>query len=100
MIEDVVRYYNEEAVIPGVKINLVSYDTHYDPARTLPGWDWLKGQGAQFVITIMAADALLLKVRDEREKTPISCMGTARELLEPPGWVFSFLLLHGIRRLS
>ena len=42
------------------------------------------------MITIMAADALLLKVRAEREKTPISCMGTDRELLEPPGWVFSF----------
>ena len=34
-----VRYCNEEAIIPGVKIKLATYDTHYDPARTLPGWD-------------------------------------------------------------
>lgn len=90
VIEDVVRYYNEEAVMPGVKIDLHTYDTHYDPGRTLPGWDWLKGRGAQFVITIMAHDALQLKPRAEREKTPVSCMGTARELLDPPRWVFSF----------
>ena len=42
------------------------------------------------MITIMAADALLLKVRAESEKTPISCMGTGIALLDPPEWVFSF----------
>ncbi|MBM4461844.1 MAG: ABC transporter substrate-binding protein [Chloroflexi bacterium] len=95
VIEDVIRHYNDEAVIPGVKIKLATYNTHYDPARTLPGWDWLKGKGAKFVITIMAADALLLKSRAEEEKTPISCMGTTIELLEPPGWVFSFSTTPG-----
>jgi len=41
-LQDTIRYYNEEGLIPGVKLKLVSYDTQYSPARTLPGYDWLK----------------------------------------------------------
>jgi hypothetical protein len=40
--EDVARYYNEKGLIPGVKIKLASWDTHYDASREVPGYDWVR----------------------------------------------------------
>jgi hypothetical protein len=89
VIEDSVRYYNEEGLIPGVKIRLVSYDTKTDASRFISGWEWVKGRGAKVVVVCLPLAALTLKPFAEREKIAIMSLGNMKELVEPPGWAFS-----------
>lgn len=69
-LQDLVRYYNDEDVIPGVKLQLVLYDTKLDPAREIPGWDWVREQGAQVVIDVLPT-SIILKPFAEKDKVPM-----------------------------
>jgi hypothetical protein len=89
IIEDLASYYNEEGLIPGAKIRVVSYDTKMDAGRFLAGWDWLIERGAKIVVVGLPVAAMTLKDFAERQKVPIISLGAARELAEPPGWVFA-----------
>jgi len=45
-LEDLVAYYNDSDLIPGVRLEVVVYDGQWDPARDIPGYEWLRGRGA------------------------------------------------------
>ena len=85
---DTARYYNDQDLIPGVKINAIVYDTHFDAARIVPGYDWLRGKGAEIIVVVMAQDAEMLKSFAERNKCVIVSSSGSPGLVEPPGWVF------------
>jgi len=40
-LDDVVEYFNDENLIPGVELKVVTYDGQLDPARDIPGYEWL-----------------------------------------------------------
>lgn len=86
---DTARYYNDENLIPGVKIKLSMWDTHFDNARLIPGYDWLKGQGAKVIMTVLAPDGEVLRPFAERDKIPILTMGEPHGIEDPPGWLFA-----------
>jgi len=88
--EDMIRHYNDENIIPGVKLKLDAYDTKWDPSRFSLGYDWCKQKGADVIITIIADAPLMLKPFAERDKMVIAAMGAVDELFTPPGWVFGF----------
>ena len=50
-VDDTVEYYNEQGLIPGVELEVISYDEGYDPAKDIPGYEWLKERGADFLWT-------------------------------------------------
>jgi len=89
-LADTIRYYNEEGLIPGVRLKLISWDTQYNTARTLPGYDWLKERGTDIVVAYIANDAEILKPFAERDKIPVVSFSPTDPMLEPPGWVFCF----------
>ncbi|MBM4463291.1 MAG: hypothetical protein FJ012_08130 [Chloroflexi bacterium] len=86
---DLVRYFNEEDLIPGVRLKLVTYDFAYSPARDLPGYDWCKAKGAEVIFAIMFSTSETLKPFAERDKIVIFTAAATDPILEPPGWVFS-----------
>jgi len=86
---DTARYYNDHNLIPGVKIKLSMWDTHFDSARIIPGYDWLKEQGAKVIITFIATDAEVLKPFAERDKIPVLTTGEPGSIENPPGWLFA-----------
>ena len=89
-LEDMIRYYNEEGLIPGVKIKLVSWNTHYDASREVPGYDWVKDHGAKLVVTVYGNSGEILKSFAERDKVVVTNMSATTAQIEPPGWVFCF----------
>lgn len=95
VIEDVVRYFNEENLIPGAKIRLVTYDGRSDPARDIPGYDWCRERGARVVITLVGATGEILKPFAEKDKVPLAALGGSMPLIEPPGWAFWFSMPSG-----
>ena len=103
--EDMIKYYNDENVIPGVKVKLDAYDTQLNPARYSLGYEWCKAKGARVIITITPDAPLMLKSFAERDKVVLAAMAGAPEMFTPPGWVFGFsntnedsakILLHWI----
>ena len=89
-LEDVIRYYNEKGLIPGVEIKLASWDTHYDASREVPGYDWVRSHGAKLVVTVYGNSGEILKPFAERDKVVVTNMSATTAQIEPPGWVFCF----------
>jgi len=90
MVEDVARYHNDEDIIPGVEIDIVTFDGRADPARDIPGYDWLRERGAEVVITLVGATGQILKPFAEKDKVPLATLSGNLDLLDPPGWAFWF----------
>jgi hypothetical protein len=89
-LQDVVRYYNDEGLIPGVKFNLATWDDQYDSSREVPGYDWVRGRGAKLLICVPPPTGVALKPFADRDKFPMCSLTTDEAMLEPPGWVFCF----------
>ena len=68
MMMDYLRMAEEEDTLP-VKIKVTTYDTKSDPARVVPGYVWLKGQGAT-MISAAPHDTELLRSRFEEDGIP------------------------------
>ena len=92
---DLVRYYNEEGIIPGVKLKLVTYDNAYNPSRDLPGYYWCRGKGAEVIVGTLFLTAETLKPFAERDKTLVITTGTTQDITDPPGWVFAIACRFG-----
>ncbi|MCP4632215.1 MAG: ABC transporter substrate-binding protein, partial [candidate division Zixibacteria bacterium] len=50
-LEDMVEYFNEENLIPGVELKVETYDGQWDPSRYIPGYEWLRNRGADLIWT-------------------------------------------------
>ena len=85
---DLVRYYNEENLIPGVRLKLATYNNNLDPARDIPAYNWCREQGAEVILGVIASTAEILKPFAENQKTPVITVSVTAPLLDPPGWVF------------
>jgi len=70
-LEDLAAYYNTENPVAGVEFKVVAYDSMYDPARILPGWEWVKERRAKVVVTAIPPAVDTLAIFAEREKTPV-----------------------------
>ncbi|TET87313.1 MAG: ABC transporter substrate-binding protein, partial [Dehalococcoidia bacterium] len=87
-LEDLVRYFNEEDLIPGVKIDIVTYDTGYNPARDIPGYDWCRDRGAKVIYGALPS-AVVLKPFAARDEIPIVTLAVSKDMIDPPGWMFA-----------
>lgn len=70
-MDDMTRYYNEEGLIPGVEIELLTYNNMADPARDIPGYDWLRERGTEVIIAILHTTSETLKPFAERDKVAL-----------------------------
>jgi ABC-type branched-subunit amino acid transport system substrate-binding protein len=97
VIKDLVKHYNDEDLIPGTKLRVISYDTRMDPARYIPGYDWLKERGAKLILTSLPGGADTVKPFAERDAIPIFSFLHGKAMMEPPGadWVFSITIPSG-----
>jgi len=87
-LDYLIRYINEEDPIPGAKLEMLYYDTKYDPAREIPGYDWLRDRGAQVIMSFIPTTGEILKPFAQRDKIPILSAVPTTPMIDPPGWVF------------
>ncbi len=67
-LHDVVEYYNNNDLIPGVKFKVINYDTQYDAAKAVPGYEKLKSDGADFFWTPLPIVIPIIKSRLDRDE--------------------------------
>ena len=89
-LEDLVRYYNDEGLIPGAKLRLISYDTRTDASRYTLAYDWCKERGANIMAAMITGSAETIRPFAERDKIPVASPAYSEAAVEPPGWVFVF----------
>lgn len=88
-LEDLVNHYNENNLIPGVKLEIESYDGQFNPARDIPGYQWLRERGSDLLISCVPPTVVSLKPTvDNDEFVMFVASGNLDELM-PPGYVFS-----------
>ncbi len=87
-LEDMVRYYNENNIIPGVEFQVIEYDGQYDPSKDIPGYEWLKGQGADLIFSSVGSVPITLKPIVDKDKVVVFTMTPDKHALDPPGYVF------------
>lgn len=88
-LDDLVRYFNDENLIPGVKLSVKTYDGQFDPAKDIPGYEWLRERGADLIVTGVTSAPVTLKSRVDRDKVPLFSLSGNLETVEPPGYVFA-----------
>jgi len=89
-VEDMARYINENDPIPGVTLKVVTYDGRYDPARDIPGYDWVRGKGASIIWTPLPPTAATLQPFAEADKCPVVIQTASEASLTPPSWTFAW----------
>jgi len=87
-LEDLVDYYNEQNLIPGVKLKIIAYDTSFDPARDIPGYQWLKERGVDLIYTSVTSAPVTLLPFIEEDQICMFAASTPSEMLSPPGRLF------------
>ena len=88
-LEDIVEYYNEQNLIPGVEMEVKSYDTQYDSALAKTGYERLKAKGADIFWTPVTNAIPVLKPVADNDKIPIFAASANLDVLLPPGYAFS-----------
>lgn len=88
-LDDIVEYYNDNGIIPGVQFKVESYDGQMDPARDISGYEWLRENGADLIFTPIPATPTTLKTRVNNDKVVLFSMSASPEAYLPPGYVFN-----------
>lgn len=65
---DMVRYYNENNLIPGVELEVETYDGQYNPSNDISGYEWLLERGADIIFTPVPPTPASLRTRVNEDK--------------------------------
>ncbi|NQT73979.1 MAG: ABC transporter substrate-binding protein [Chloroflexi bacterium] len=87
-LDDMVKYYNEENLIPGVELKAIRYDTSYDPSKYISGYQWLKERDTDVFFAPSPGVAEIIRPRIEEDGMVLFSLSATREDLMPPGRVF------------
>lgn len=87
-LEDMVEYYNDEKLILGVTIEVVLYDGQFDPAKDIPGYEWLKRRDANLIFAPLPSTTETLRPRIEDDGMVLFNLAPSKEGLLPPGYAF------------
>lgn len=88
-LKDLTAHYNEQDLIPGVRFKVIAYDGQWDPARDMPGYEWLREKGADLIITPSTTVPITLKPRVDSDEVVLFALATNKDAFLPPGYVFN-----------
>jgi len=87
-LEDMIAHFNSEGLIHGVELKIINYDIQFDPARDIPGYEWLKERGADLLFSPVPSPPVTLKARLAKDKMLLFAIAATEEAFVPPGYVF------------
>lgn len=78
-----------------MRLHLVTYDTGYNAAKDIPGYEWVRERGAEVIFAGLPS-AEVFKPFASADKTPVVTLAVSKTMVDPPGWQFvSIPLLTG-----
>jgi len=88
-LDDLIEYFNDENLIPGVELKVVTYDGQMDPARDIPGYEWLREKGADLIFAVLPPTVIILRPIVEKDEVVLFAAAADKRQLDPPGYTFS-----------
>ena len=88
VLDNYVRYFNEEEGIPGVKVQLSWVDSARSTAKTVSAYRAFVAQGVPIIVTI-CAETQTLKPMCARDEVPLLTFSISEGTVYPPGWVYT-----------
>jgi len=87
-LDDLVEYFNEENLIPGVILKTIVYDGQFDPSRDISGYEWLINKGADLIWTGVPPTAVTLQSRVDNDRMLLFSASIDLGAVTPSGYVF------------
>ncbi len=87
-LHDYFEYMGEEDPIPGVKFELIDFDTQYDSSKSKEGYDYVIDRGAMAIISLSSVDHEVLAPYTVDDEFPIFGHSATPPVRENPGWTF------------
>jgi len=87
-LEDLIKYFNGNELIPGARLEAIFYDGQYDPAKDIPGYEWLRERGADVIFANLPNTPVTLKPRADSDRAVVFALFASQHAIDPPGWVF------------
>ncbi|NQT74733.1 MAG: ABC transporter substrate-binding protein [Chloroflexi bacterium] len=88
-LQDMVKYFNDENLIPGIELKVIEYDAQYDPSKHIPGYEWLKERGSDVIYSSDPNAIETLKSRVDKDQIVTFASNAQAVLLEKPGYAFT-----------
>ena len=88
-INDMVDHYNENNLIPGIEVKVITYDGQYDPSRDIPGWEWLREHGADVIFAGAPHSVITLQSRADSDEVMLFTTSASLDLFADRGYLFS-----------
>ena len=85
---DVVKYFNENDLIPGAKLEIIPYDTACDPSKDIHGYEYVRDRGADFIAAGVPSASITVKPRVDKDKVVCFSLPASAPMYTPPGYVF------------
>ncbi len=88
-LEDIVKYYNDQNMIPGIELKVIHYDGQYNPQLDLHGYEWLKDEGVDVIFTAIPTAPIALKPYLEKDDIVLFTVVPSKEAVVPGGYIFA-----------
>jgi len=86
--EAFIRYINAEEPIPGVELEVITYDNQYDPSEAIPSYLDLVDRGAKFIAWADSTCATNIQSVTTEDKFLVFAGNGTEAILEDPGYTF------------
>ena len=87
---DLMKYFNENDLIPGLELAVQTYDSQYDPGKAIPGYEWVLERGADVVVTGLPPIVASIHPRATDDEVALLAIVVEDSSLELPTWTFAF----------
>lgn len=88
-LKDMVNYFNNEDLIPGVTVEVVDYDNQFEAGKDISGYEYLRWKNADLIWTPVPGSGIRLKPLADKDHFLVICASVDIEELLPAGYVFS-----------
>ncbi len=87
-LKDLVKYFNDENMIPGVTLEAIFYDGQYDASKDVLGYNWLREKGADLILANLPNTAATLKPFADDDEMVVFSLFSSEQAIADPGWIF------------
>jgi len=89
-LDDLIGHFNDNNLIPGLELTVETYDSQYDPGRSIPAYEWLLERGADVIVTGLPPVMATIHSRATGDEVALLSIVVESSALQLPTWNFAF----------
>ncbi|MFC2027653.1 ABC transporter substrate-binding protein [Chloroflexota bacterium] len=89
-LADLVKYFNDNNLIPGLEVEVEAYDSQYNPANTKAAYEWLIERDADVIVTGLPPIIDVVYPMCTEDEVALLTIACNAEAIVLPTWNFAF----------